>query len=270
MLSTAAQAMRTGMASLLESAKYSDLTLTCHGREFKEANTRTLSVENFDQATVQRMLSYLYTFDYDSGYIDSDAESSKELVKDREDKHTFTTIEKEVFGLVIDTEESSDIETAHADSNTITIHHILVYAIADYYDIPDLVELAVQNIHHQMYSEFQVEGFVKVVKKIYASTPDGEEKLRGLVHVVTAEQISELIQDDGFMDTISACPDLGAFTANVLRHTAELLQEVRKSKRLTEASFAQVVAGIEETEKKSFSLRLQWVSNADHKVMFLM
>ncbi|KAL2355843.1 hypothetical protein BJ546DRAFT_650099 [Cryomyces antarcticus] len=114
--------MRTGMARLMESAEYSDLTLTCHGREFKvhravlcprssviaaacdgqlkEANTRTLSVENFDQATVQRMLSYLYTSDYDSGFVNSDAESSKELVKDREGKHELTTIGKPGFTLV--------------------------------------------------------------------------------------------------------------------------------------------------------------------------
>ncbi|TKA62866.1 hypothetical protein B0A49_08877, partial [Cryomyces minteri] len=210
--------------------------------------------ENFDQATVQRMLSYLYTSDYDSGYVGSDAESSKELVKDREDEHVFTRIEKEVFGLVIDTEESSNIETAHLDSNTITIRHVLVYAIADYYDIPDLMELAFQNIRHQMYGGFQVKYFAEVVKKIYASTPDSEEKLRGLVHEATVEHIGELIQDDGFMDTIAACPDLGAFTASVLRHTAELLQRQKKRTEEVNGTLA----------------KLQWVSNAGYRIMLLM
>ncbi|KAI4088817.1 MAG: hypothetical protein LQ344_005794 [Seirophora lacunosa] len=211
------------MASMLDSGRYSDLTITCRGRAFyvhrvflcsaskffsaacdggfKEAQDSQIDLSDDDPKTLGRLLQYLYTTDYndsdDNDVNDHDtAEEADEkgsaadasltslLVIAHIDDAT-SSVTSNVFGK--ENEDESVIPNA-----SFIMNNAAVYALAEKYDIPALKNLAKEKF------EARCRGFrwadanlVVALEMVYSSTPETDRGLRDIMARVCLQHIDE-------------------------------------------------------------------------------
>jgi hypothetical protein len=92
----------------------------------------------------------------------------------------------------------SESETTKARTAEILLGHVRVNAIADYYDIPQLKELANTKIQHIIETNWSPHGFSEVVKEVFNSTTDRE--LREIMSLAATAHIEELLQSEDFAE----------------------------------------------------------------------
>ena len=178
--------LEKGIASLLDSEKYSDLTITTKDRSFqvhkaivctqskvlaamsdngfRESSTAILPLEHDDPATVERMVTFFYTSNYDSGNPDN-------------------TTKNEVGPILM--------------ANT------LVYSIADKYDIKGLKTLAQAKFENLAFAAWECKDFPAIVAEVFDTTPDSDLGLRDIVSQICAVHIDEFLANDTWSDLLS-------------------------------------------------------------------
>jgi hypothetical protein len=93
------------------------------------------------------------------------------------------------------------------------LRHVHVNAIADYYDIPPLKELANTEIKHLLETSWSADGFSHVVKEVFDSTRD--TALHNMVTSASAAHIEELLELDDF----TALEVMSDFAVGIIRST---------------------------------------------------
>jgi hypothetical protein len=204
------------MNVLLKSAKYSDLTLVCKGREFyvhravlcpkstffdaacsggfKESYSGRIELED-DPATVERMISYVYTLDYrDEEHQQPESGSCDPMPCD-------------------ETSDSGREEDQPALFGTTSVR---VYTIADKYDIPPLKELAKTKFQTWGEKNWARKEFSDIVKEIFESTPKSDRGLRDIATRIVALHADVLILKDEFRRLIEEGGDFGLSTVRLL------------------------------------------------------
>jgi len=212
------------MLGLLESGKYSDLTLTCGDDEYRvhraivcphsaffeaacggdfavnypsaesigpvstkadgnqEASSRTIALVDDDPETVQRMLSYMYSFDY------------------QDERH-------ELQPEVEDSDEQSSLPTE--DGGPTLWSSVRVYALAEKYGIPELKEMAKKRFQVWVEKHWSCDDLPAMAKEIFESTPPADEGLRKTVTEVVATHIHELLPQESWVKAIGETSQLG-------------------------------------------------------------
>ena len=206
MTSASSSGLVEGTTSLLKSEKYSDLTSTTQARSFKvhkaivctqskvfaavfdsgfrETSTSNLLLEDDDPATVERMVTFFYTGDYDDG---------TPAVTPKDDE---------------------------VDVGSILMANTLVYAIADKYDIGCLKRLAIAKFRriNGDYAwdceEFSTIKFSTIVTEIFDTTPDNDVGLRSVVSEICAGFIDELLAREEWNQLLA---DNGAIGLSILK-----------------------------------------------------
>ena len=199
-----------GTTSLLNSEKYSDLTITTQTRSFKahkaiictqspvlaamsdagfkESSTGTLALEHDDPATVQHMITFFYTGNYDPGNPDVTVPDTKPSVGtgnyDPEDPDVTVTDTKPSIGPIL-------------------MANTLVYSIADKYDIENLKALAKSKFETLAPAAWACEEFPTIVATVFDSTPDTDLGLRGVVSQICAARIDELLASETWTELIA-------------------------------------------------------------------
>ncbi|KAI8633608.1 hypothetical protein F5Y19DRAFT_470849 [Xylariaceae sp. FL1651] len=180
------------MTKLLNIKDYCDLTLECHGQEFRvhkaivcaqspviaaalrgnfmEAQTGVLNV-SFDIESVRRLIEFMYTGDYQvpsnpvlnvllSGVPDQIC-TTEEQRKDME--ISINTAEPTISVGVLEPSESiSDILICHGRMNS----------IADYYDVPALAALSSSRVEEILANYWSAELFHYLLQQCLGSTSD--------------------------------------------------------------------------------------------------
>ncbi|KAL8684852.1 MAG: hypothetical protein Q9224_006099 [Gallowayella concinna] len=225
------QELVTRMASLFKSAKYSDLTLVCGGREFqvhraivcaaskffaaacdgnfREAEGKILLPDD-DTEAVDRMLTYLYTSKYD----DVDANEGEVQMGNKEsgaEGNTASTAK--VSNPVADDLQlqSEAWSNASQDSWTVAkapvqvmvsalLNNVLVYSLAEKYDIQRLKELSQDKFEIRAADEWTIEDILHVLPLVYTSTPATDRGLRNIMIRVCLRHMDRLIADDNFRE----------------------------------------------------------------------
>ncbi len=136
---------------------------------FKESSTATLALEHDDPATVQHMITFLYTGNYDAGNPDVTA---------------------------TDTD-------AKASVGPILMANTLVYSIADKYDIDNLKVLAKAKFETLASAAWDCEEFPAIVASVFDSTPDTDLGLRDIVSNICAARIDELLASETWTELIA-------------------------------------------------------------------
>ena len=77
------------------------------------------------------------------------------------------------------------------------MNNVLVYAIADKYDIPDLKELAKNKFRTLALSKWPIENFDNITEEVFSTTPDGDMGLRQIVLDVCSIHFQEILRDKG-------------------------------------------------------------------------
>ncbi|KAJ9133171.1 hypothetical protein NKR23_g10918 [Pleurostoma richardsiae] len=110
--------------------------------------------------------------------------------------------------------------------------HARMNAIADYYDISQLVALANSRIDHAFREDWSAEAFFSLVRELSHST--GDTALHKLVASAAADHIEELVEMDAFADL----GGLGDFAAGVLGACAARIQKLRSQLQHTNYQLA--------------------------------
>ncbi|KAK4697458.1 hypothetical protein P7C71_g618, partial [Lecanoromycetidae sp. Uapishka_2] len=223
------QSMITSLWTLFESGQYSDMTVICGPEEFKvhravEGQTNLINLAEDDPPSIRRMLAYLYIFDYDAaGKIASPAH----YMRDTSDHIDY--ISKAI-------EEYKDAFPGSCqDYHALQMNHVVVYAVADKYDIPDLKQLAKTKLQKSL------EGLTAdpraVFMTIFETTPDSDTGLRDVVADLYAEEIDIVMNGTEMVSLLLEHGDLGL---GVIRrvldtHKRQMAQEAAKNEALRES-----------------------------------
>jgi hypothetical protein len=223
---TASTQHSEAMNSLLKSAKYSDLTIVCKGQEFpvhraiicprstffdlacssgfKESYSGRIELED-DPATVERMISYMYTFDY----------------RDEEHRdHRDLCLESSICNIPSRYESHEHRNIIHQEKDQpALLSSVRVYAIADKYDIPSLKRLAKERFESWAKKNWAREDFSDIVREIFESTPTSDRGLRDIVIRIVALHADVLTKKDEFRRLIEEDGDLGLSTLCQLLET---------------------------------------------------
>jgi len=193
----------TGYGELLETGKFSDLTIKCCGEsfkvhkavicprspffmkacngEFKEAVSGVITLDDDRPETVKRMISFFYTFDYDNGItIPSSTEQS-----------------------------------------VLSCCGVREYAIAEKYDIKDLKALAQSRFSTWVTSNWNHPEFYSVVNEVYNSTPSNDRGLRDLVESSMKDNVTSVLKNGRFREMLTA--EMGEVGVAVLSVVLERL-----------------------------------------------
>ena len=176
----------------------------------QEAITATTTLDDDDQSTVRRMLTYLYTLDYD----DQDASEAVAMI-----------VSQNTDGHVADSSSKPEVVDDAPIVHCKRMNNVRVYALAEKYNIPALKELAKAKFmgcegpsnftHHQ-----------ELINAVFASTPDTDSGLRNTVVLACATSLhfEKSLEEEGLAPVIR---DHGSLDLGILReffkeHNAKL------------------------------------------------
>ncbi|KAK6427757.1 hypothetical protein LTR81_000101 [Elasticomyces elasticus] len=157
--------------------------------DMKEKDSGVIEHDEYDTDTVERMIAYVYTQTYDVKKVSY-------LTEHIEDPHAGMTL---------------------PDVNDMLVAHARVFAIGDYYDIPKLKDLAVENFLEVSRVGWEVEGFIEVIKEVNKLTSTDHPELRNVLRLIAMEHITELTKKDDFMTQLAGLKDTQDFAADMLR-----------------------------------------------------
>ncbi|KAM0400562.1 hypothetical protein ACHAPZ_005631 [Fusarium culmorum] len=199
--------------SLSVSGKYSDFTLVCNGgHEFKlhrvivcpqssvitaalsggfqEAASKVLTVTEFDVNTVQHMISFLYSGDYQIS-SKRDKPGSDDGNPQDEDSNDAADHAPQASSHL-----SEPVETVETVEDLFA--HLRVNAIADYYNIQNLVQLANKKIRAILDLVQNTEVFPRIIQQI--STSNGDPNIRSIIASAAVTRIKELCNLAAFQE----------------------------------------------------------------------
>lgn len=217
------------IAKLMDNQKYSDLTIKCEGQTFKvhksimclaskkvaaacdsemrEGQTGVIEEALFDAPTVERMVSYIYkqsyTVAWDTGSAQEDHESvADELAHDGE-------------GVIVKwkdpehhNEEASSPQERSKNINSVLIAHARMYAIGEYYVLPLLQDLAIDNFVDAAGKAFNTRGFIDVIREVKEQCSQKHQTLWPRLREIALTHIDELVEDEDFMIQLAEYNDV--------------------------------------------------------------
>ncbi|KAJ5244798.1 hypothetical protein N7489_004894 [Penicillium chrysogenum] len=191
------------LQSLLESGRYSDLTISCEGRKFavhraivccqssffdaavkggfKEAASSQIDLPDDELATIQRVVTFLYIRDYDDTGIP-------------------------------DIEDKKSVSVEDEDSHAVLWNNLGVFMAADKFDIAPLKQLARNRLINWIDENAQRLPFV--VPEIWVTLPPIETELRDAIIKAISCHAQEFLNND---ESIAILTDLPAIAIAVLK-----------------------------------------------------
>lgn len=176
--------------------------------------TATITLKDDDQSTVRRMLTYLYTLDYDDGdAFPAEAVAASEKTE----------------GLVEDLSSEPDVEDDEKVSHCKRMNNIHVYTLAEKYNIPALKGLAKDKFGNHK-TAGNLTYYQEVINAVYDGTPETDSGLRDIV-ISRIAQVSTLdtISKEGPL--VSALRDHSSFGLGLLR---EVIKKPSSEEQLKE------------------------------------
>lgn len=180
-----------------------------------------ITLNDDEPQTIKRMLFYLYTLDYpDYNVPDIQAEPvTTEHSPLLHLRHNTSTSVEEVTDLATELEVS---EGAATDDPRM-MNNVLVYAVAEKYDIPDLKALAKRKFQNLVESKWPHDSFGAIAESVFSTTPDGDMGLRQIVLDCSKHNVQDILKDK---DSRTVLFDIEAVAAVVLDAAVQKLDQV--------------------------------------------
>ncbi|KAF5548527.1 speckle-type POZ [Fusarium napiforme] len=190
---------------LMDSGEFSDFSLVCKDQEFKlhqvivcpqspvisaalhsgfeETTSKVIKVNEFDVPTVQSMVTFLYTADYEIA-----PEPEKTTAQhDRDEKKEEGEIASDDGRMSEDPRVPQEV----GEKNVYQIvSHLRVNAIADYYGIEKLVKLSTSKVQAILQGHLDFVIIPQVIAEL--STANRDAEIRSVVATATARYIQKL------------------------------------------------------------------------------
>lgn len=204
--------------SLLQSGLHSDLTITTLGRSFKvhkaivctqskvlaamseagfkESSTGVLALENDDDIAVERMVTFLYTSDYDN------------------------EVSELAYGM-------------KSEVGTNLMQDTLVYSLANKYDMRGLGHLAEISFRETADQQLWTieDDFPAIAAMVFGTTPDTDRGLRDAVSQICAERIDTVLGSDAWTEILAGNGALSLAILRVARGNARKTIKACKAER---------------------------------------
>ncbi|KAI7282061.1 hypothetical protein KC345_g3723 [Hortaea werneckii] len=242
--------METVNEELLRTGSRSDLTIECEGRVFKvhklivstrspvlaraiangfqESQTNVIKHSQHDADTMERMIAYIYKGDYQLPLAPN------------------VTVPNNMPGA-----SGTANELAITGSNARLIVHARVYALADYYDVQGLGDVALQRFRQDMQG-LVIGGFIYVLREINEIVSKDDTRLRGTIHDIYFRNIDKFANDGSFMTALASLTGLQDLTVGLLREVAkEKEQQKRELERELERKDAEIRGLTEHHDNKA-------------------
>ncbi|ERF75490.1 hypothetical protein EPUS_08304 [Endocarpon pusillum Z07020] len=226
----AATAHFKALTLLLQSAKYSDLTLCCGDREFAvhraiEASSGRIELKDDDPETVERMISFMYSLDYQDeqrGNVEAARSSDAEASNASNSDATVVSAEREVLAETLVNNNDGNVHS-QGDSQPTLFSSVRVYAIADKYNVQSLKDLAKQRFGRWARRNWACADFTAIIREVFNSTPSSDRGLRDIVSGIVANHSDFFIQKDGFRELVEDVGELGLGMLDklMIRHMEE-------------------------------------------------
>ncbi|KAI4199161.1 MAG: hypothetical protein LQ350_004791 [Teloschistes chrysophthalmus] len=253
-------------ATLLESGKYSDLTIVCRSRQFRvhrnvlctaskffaaacdgafqEAQIGKLDLSADDPNVVERFLSFLYTANYneddkdDTKETTGQGESSVDSVANAssmDSGHVEDSALPPLSALSVPQtgqkrkavdEEKTEGMAEYASER---LNDVLVYALADKYDVKDLKNLAIAKFQRSKdWEGWEDEDILTILRIVYETTPRTDRGLRDEILKIFSCHCDTLMDNPRL---ISMLDGDGQLARDILKTTKKALD--RKATGLT-------------------------------------
>jgi len=225
---------------LMSSQKYTDLTLSCQGQEFKvhraivctqspvlaaacddgfmETTSKIINLDSFDVDTVKQMIRFMYTHNYydnmqaganDISVYETDSRSEAEL------QFQDLGLQTNVHQTTLQIAPEIKWEVVRTTTLKSLLFHVKMNAIADYYDIPELRHEANTKARSILNTSWYPRDFPVIIREVFNST--GDKELHDIISDVMAAHIYELI---GLDEDIAPLGVISEFAGSVLRKIA--------------------------------------------------
>ena len=212
-------------------------------------------MDDDDPQAVKRLLLYLYTFDYPEE-DDSDVPMTMSCSHSPSLSSAATEEESNLGAM------SNSFDDPTPRDNRM-MNDVLVYAVAEKYDIPDLKDLAMHKFRTLASSKWSQDDFHVAMEAVFSTTPETDMGLRQIVLDICKEHSEYILRDKEFRAMMF---ENKAIAAVVLDATVQKLDQ--HVKLLDGALAEQATLSKElEAEKKVAKVALEkcrdWTSQLD-------
>ena len=179
----------------------------------QEGQTGNIALKGDDAPTVRRMLTYLYTLDYDD---EGEKASIASYINDTGTGATsHATVETAELPVVCE-------ETSYHR----LLNNIAVYAIADRYNIPELEQLAETKFETALVLSdlgCDLPSLPMIMDAVFETTPDSKHGLRDLASKYCASFTKEIIHNEEVVGIVKDHGEIGlAMIHRILRDRDQL------------------------------------------------
>lgn len=197
----------------------------------QEAQTNTVILVDDDPLTVERMLTFLYTREYDDeapAQIEEPVATSKDALGSMldDDGHWTSSfaISENSARAAVDGKETDRVLSVLDLSRALI--NIAVYAIAEKYNLEDLKKAARVRCLSQTWASWPLDDLRIIAKEVYSSTPSSDRGLRDKVISDCADHAQELTEHEDWISLTKMDGDLAfdLFQKMTKKHTGAILE----------------------------------------------
>ena len=172
----------------------------------QEAKTATINMNDDDPQTLKRMLFYLYNLDYPDHEV-PDIHAEHVGTGRLSPPHLKIPTSIDEATIVSANLESSEGAPTHDPR---MMNNVLVYAIAEKYDIPDLKALANGKFQSLARSKWPHDDFYILTEAVFSTTPDNDMGLRQVVLDICEKHFQDILRSEDRGAGILGIPAIGA------------------------------------------------------------
>lgn len=193
----------------------------------------------FDVLTLERMLQYMYEGDYTVKAVTLEVGKENDCNEptgcDVDDRKCLPPHLRNVSAAATSCEERQIIVQTKALAPNAKTAHVLVYAIAEYYELPELRSLAAEKFKTTN-EALGIGDFLQLAKAIYWNTKTADDDLRKELLLMLMTNHSEWLVAEQFMGALASDIELHEFTVTIMSAmSTQLIQKYAQNQATTEA-----------------------------------
>ena len=212
-------------------------------------------MDDDDPQAVKCLLLYLYTFDYPE---EDDCDVPVTMYRSYTPPVPSAATEAEsIFGTV------SGWYDGFTPHDPRMMNNVLVYAIAEKYDIPELKDLAKHKFHTLASSKWPHDDFHAVTEAVFSTTPETDMGLRQIVMDICGEHSEDILRDKESRAMFFEEKAIAAVILDAAVRKTDQLVKLLDGALAEQVTLGKVILEAEEGERIALKQNSAWTSQLD-------